>query len=186
MKNLFISTLAVLSIFISSISFGATVSFDFDSLTAGTVTSATPVSLNSFTTLSTDGEIEIGSPLFGGSGLNILGFGSGDAIFSFDTSAVSVTSITLEGSSNNVPVIITTFDLGGLVQDSIQTDNSWSLPATLTNTSPISSINVRLLESEISNLSITYSAVPVPAAIWLFGSGLIALAGLFRLKNRRL
>lgn len=35
----------------------------------------------------------------------------------------------------------------------------------------------------ISNIELTFSEVPIPAAAWLFGSGLIALAGLKRRKR---
>lgn len=38
---------------------------------------------------------------------------------------------------------------------------------------------------KISSLTVTTTVVPVPAAIWLFGSGLIALAGLSRRKVMR-
>ena len=39
------------------------------------------------------------------------------------------------------------------------------------------------LPSNIATVTITPSAVPVPAAIWLFGSGLIGLAGIARRKK---
>jgi len=182
MKKAIYTALAVMGLFASTLSNAATVAIDFNSLTASTITSTATTELNSFTTLSSDGEIEIGNPLFSGSTLTILGFGSGDAIFTFDAS-VAVTSITLGGISNNAAVDITTFDLSGAEQDFFRTDSGWTSATTLSNPNPIGSFSVRLLESEISSLSITYenvAAVPVPAALWLFGSGLIGLAGIAR------
>jgi len=100
-KKYFNTAIAVAGLLISTLSYGTTVSINFDSPTPGSVTAATPaVAPNSFTTLSTDGTIEIGPPLFGGPGLTVLGFSSSSkAIFSFDTSTVAVTSITLGGTS---------------------------------------------------------------------------------------
>ena len=184
MKKVIYTALAVMGLFASTLSNAATVAIDFNALTAGTITSTVTTELNSFTTLSSDGEIEIGTPLFGGSTLTILGFGAGDAIFTFDAN-VAVTSITLAGVSSNASVDITTFDLNGDQQDFFRTDNNWTSATTLSNLNPIGSFSVRLLESEISSISITYenvAAVPVPAALWLFGSGLIGLAGIARRK----
>ena len=38
--------------------------------------------------------------------------------------------------------------------------------------------------TEIAEVSLTTSVVPVPAAVWLFGSGLPGLAGFARRKSR--
>lgn len=37
--------------------------------------------------------------------------------------------------------------------------------------------------SEVTPLTVTFSAVPVPAAVWLFGSGLLGLIGVVRRKK---
>lgn len=185
MKKFFKASLALTGLFASTLSYGATISIDFNSLVLDSViTPTTPLELNSFTTLSTtSNELMIFNPMFGGTNLVI---GGEEAIFSFDTSAVAVTSVTLTGDSNNAPVTLTTFDLDGFEQDIFNTDYSWDIAATLSNSSPISSLTVILRESEISSMSITYNpvtTVPVPAAVWLFGSGLIGLAGIARRKK---
>jgi hypothetical protein len=37
---------------------------------------------------------------------------------------------------------------------------------------------------DLSHLSVYAPVVPVPAAVWLFGSGLLGLVGVARRKNR--
>ncbi len=48
----------------------------------------------------------------------------------------------------------------------------------------ISNFSGSLLPSNIATTTITPSAVPVPAAIWLFTSGIVGLVGVGRLKRK--
>ena len=137
--------------------------------------------LNDFTSLNTDGDLSFGSILDGVSPA-IASAGS-NAFFTFDATRVNVTGVSLSGWSNNVPVNISAFDLEGNLLLMEQTDNSWTNEVILSGIGSIYSLEVRLLESEISAMSITYqpvSAIPVPAAVWLFGSGLLGLAAAAR------
>ncbi|VAW67630.1 hypothetical protein MNBD_GAMMA08-3037 [hydrothermal vent metagenome] len=192
MKHLIISTFAVACLSISSLSQAITVDINFNSLPQANISPGDTYTINAFTTLTTEDFVGVGPGLFDET-ITAIGSGGGTAIFTFDTSAVNVTSISLGGASNNAPVTITTFDFIGDQLDTFDTDNNWTEIATLTNASPLSFFSVRLLESEISSLSFTYtnvdpgnggtSPVPVPAAIWLFGTGLIGLAGMLRRKR---
>jgi len=197
MKHAYIMAAFSASIFSISLANAATVTIDIDNIPEQLVTSTSNVSLNSFTSLTTNGELSIGPSFFSGEpNSGIGGSFSGDAIFTFDTSAVTVTEITLIGRSNNADVAITTFDLNGDLQDEFFTtdyldangnpDFSWTLPSTISNPSPVSQFMVELLEGEIYEVTFTYenvTAVPVPAALFLFGSGLIGLATIARRKQ---
>lgn len=184
MKRSLVAAFAVVGLCVSTLSQAATVSVDFSALPLGNINPGSSVTINSFTSLSTDGFVSIGTPMFGGPG-TVIGSAGSNAIFTFDTSTVAVTSISLTGASNNVPVTITSYDFAGDMLGITMTDNSWTSVATLTNSIPQSYFTVDLLESEINSLTITYdpvAAVPVPAAVWLFGSG---LAGLLTVSRRR-
>lgn len=185
MKGFLTSLALAAGLFAATASNAATVSINFNSLPQGDISSGDSVAINSFTTLSTDGFASIGSSIFGGDAITI-GAAGNSVFFVFDTSAVAVSNVTLSGRSNNAPVDIAAFDLNGSEVDFFQTDNNWTSAVSVSSLTPISAIDVLLLESEISSLSITYetvSAVPVPAAVWLFGSGLIGLAGVARRKR---
>ncbi len=192
MKHLIISTFAIACLSISSLSQAITVNINFNSLPQANIGPGDTYTINAFTTLTTEDFVGVGPGLFDET-ITTIGSGGGTAIFTFDTSAVNVTSISLGGASNNAPVTITTFDLIGDQLDTFDTNNNWTEIATLTNASPLSFFSVRLLESEISSLSFTYtnvdpgnggtSPVPVPAAIWLFGTGLVGLVGMLRRKH---
>jgi len=197
MKHAFLTAVFTASFFSISTSNAATVTIDIDNIAEQIVTGSSNVALNSFTSLTTDGELFIGPSMFSGEpNSGISGANFGDAIFTFDTSAVSVTGITLVGRSNNADVTITTFDLNGAFQDELFTgdflnsngnpDLGWTLPSTIDNPSPISQFIVELLEGEIYEMTFTYdeiTAVPVPAAVILFSSGLIGLAAVARRKQ---
>jgi len=140
--------------------------------------------LNDFTVLSTDGDLGFGSILDGVS--PAIGSAGSRAFFTFDTTLVDVTEVSLSGWSNNVPVDISAFDIEGNLLLMEQTDNSWSNEIILSEAGSIASLEVRLLESEISALSLTYqpvTAVPLPAAVWLFGSGLMGIAAAVRRRR---
>jgi len=196
MKKYAISIFAATCLSVSALSHAAIVNINFNSLTNANIGVGDAYAINAFTTLSTDGYVGIGPGIFD-STITAIGAAGSTALFTFDTTLVNVTSITLGGTSNNVPVTVTTFDLNGAQVDTIDTSNSWTELVALSSASPISYFSVRLLESEISRLSFTYadvasgsggngggvSTVPVPAAVWLFGSGLVGLVGAFRRKR---
>ena len=151
----------------------ATISLNFSTLPNG---SSTNVVVNDFLTISSASSFEI------------FPFGLQNAdldpiIFTFDTTKVDVSSVSLGGNSNNSPVNIEGF--GSLNSTFTSTSSGWSESVTIDGIGSISSISVRLLESGINSFQFDYvdvAAVPVPAAVWLFGSGLFALAGVARRK----
>lgn len=169
MKILSLSVLLAISSSVHS----ATVAYDFP--TSGSVTNINTLQLNSFTTLSADGTLAltpdgaIGAPA--------------TAVFTFDTAQADVTEFTIGGGSNNASVDVSVFDIDGNWLITETTDRFWTSDITITGVGSIGSVEVSLLESAIQSMSVTYqpvSAVPVPAAVWLFGSGVIGLAAVAR------
>jgi PKD repeat protein len=70
-----------------------------------------------------------------------------------------------------------------------QTALSFDASATHTYTSPgtytaILDVYDELGNSDLATLQITVNAVPVPSAVWLFGSGLIGLVGMARRRRK--
>lgn len=182
--NVLTKALALTIVSATSVS-AATFSVDFASLVGNY---SSPLVVNSFLTIDSDtanGNMIFveATDLFGGPNPGISAAGGPPISFLFDTTKVNVTSLTLNGRSNNVPV---TIDVFGSTNLSVDTSSAWSEITTITGSSAIYQVDVRLLESSISGFQFEYtpvSAVPVPAAVWLFASGLIGLAGVARNKK---
>jgi len=184
MKVLF-TVIAIVALFSSTLSFDVTSSVDFNTLPVGAIVERDVLYLNEFTQLTTNGKLNIKKSMFTDSSTTIQSSGLGDAVFYFDTSAVSVTGLYLMGASDNAPVIVTTFDFDGLKQNVITTNNTWSLPVMMTNENSMSGFRVSSKESEITGISLTYNKVlpvPLPVGVWLFGIGLIGLWAYNKLK----
>lgn len=172
MNKLTTSAAALSMLVASSAVSAATYTIDFASLPAGA-----PVNLDIGGLMSLSGNVFVDA--------NGIGSGFGYADFAF-SDTINVTGISLGGSSNNSPVNVVSFDANGLVLSDFFTSGNWTEQTDLSSTTPIARLTVKLAESTIENFTITYdqvSAVPVPAAVWLFVSGLIGLVGISRKKT---
>jgi len=116
--------------------------------------------------------------------------GSGLPIsFIFDTSRVSVTSVLIGGISDNTRIQLEAF--GSDFYGSRFTSAGWSEISGFSESlglGILSQVDVTLDRASVSSFTIEYdlvSAVPVPAAVWLFASGLIGLVGVGRLKKSK-
>jgi len=180
--NVLPKALAIAIASISSAS-AATYSVNFESLVGSY---SEPLAVTNFLTISFNGGGVLIEPedLFGNPVASITGFDNIPYSFIFDTSIVDVSSVSVGGISNNVPVTIDGF--GSILDTSIDTTNSWTEISDISAIGSISQIDITLLESSITSFQFEYenvAAVPVPAAVWLFGSGLIGLVGVARRKQ---
>lgn len=130
--------------------------------------------LDSFIRLLSDDGAEIHNPL---STPAALAFLSGEtAVFTFDDSQALVTQIDFQYSAGPR-------EEGGLTYTVFESDTG-SNSDTLYNSgdaeimgSSIVRLELTAPEGSAGNFLVTYTAVPIPAAAWLFGSGLVGLAG---------
>ncbi len=114
---------------------------------------------------------------------------AGDYIFSVDANAL--TGDVLLGTGGNRTLLDGTFSLfagsaSSPIMDVITTDDWMTL--TWTTTLSAGLLDVGLRTENLSTYSIAFdnfsiTPVPVPAAVWLFGSGLIGLIGVARRKK---
>lgn len=181
-QSIFLKALVLTFASISSAS-AATFTVDFDSLIGAY---PNPLAVTEFFTISsTGGEVSgfsvDSTDLFGNPGGAINRAGGPPIIFAFDTSKVNVTSILVGGISNNSPVQIDAF--GSLLNDTISTSNNWTEISQISGLGNISQVDITLLESSITSFQFEYTVVPVPAAMWLFGSGLLGLVGFARRRG---
>jgi len=78
------------------------------------------------------------------------------------------------------------YNNAGLV-DAVQTVNSGALSSLLFNRLVVDEVRLSsadFLNTNFDSFSIHAAVVPVPAAVWLFGSGLLALAGFAQRKKK--
>ena len=143
--------------FATSSSLADTTSIDFEALPPGFYFAGQTVAANSFTTISSEEGFVIGPSGFddGGDAITVSFFGSGDIIFTFDQSAVTVNDVTFTGRSNNSPVNFSVYGSSGALLYEQQTGPEWLLPTQLLG-GPLGSIGVQLLESEIRSLTINF------------------------------
>ena len=102
----------------------------------------------------------------------------------FDSSALSVSGLGTVGSTANWNADAS-FDLSSPTWDnvtSIKLSLASLLEASSSTLGEQASIQSKVVGSGM--LTIETTVVPVPAAVWLFGSGLIALAGLSRRRRK--
>jgi len=181
LNNLY-KALAIAIASISSAS-AATYTVDFDSLIGSY---SEPLAVTDFLTISYNGGgFSIDSTdIFSNPVASLSNFDSTPYTFVFDTTKVDVSSVSLGGISNNAGVPIDGF--GSILDTSIDTTNNWSEISTISGIGSISQIDVTLFEGSLTSFVFDYenvAPVPVPAAVWLFGSGLIGLVGVARRKQ---
>jgi len=102
--------------------------------------------------------------------------------FSFETSNLNMTDLTLPGVNSWQGDL--SYDMSTAMWD-----NANSIQLTLTTTlfaiSPDGDSTAVINQTLAgSSMGVSINTIPVPAAVWLFGSGLIGLAGIARRKNR--
>ncbi|GMQ88171.1 MAG: hypothetical protein BMS9Abin08_1398 [Gammaproteobacteria bacterium] len=109
--------------------------------------------------------------------------GVGDDLVLFEIGTPDAFSLTINGTTLSVAMTLDTGDkiTGGAQLNAIAIDlNDFGVAAD----AAISSIDVGLARGGASfALAGTLVAVPVPAAVWLFGSGLLGLVGVARRKK---
>jgi len=172
MNKLTTSAAALSMLVASSAVSAATYTIDFASLPAGA-----PVNLDIGGLMSLSGNVFVDA--------TSISSGRGIANFVF-SDTINVSLISLSGSANNSPVNIISYDRADNVIANMFTDNFWTTSTNVLSLEPIARLDVSLAEASINSFTITYeqvSAVPVPAAVWLFASGLIGLVGISRKKT---
>lgn len=136
--------------------------------------------LDSFIKLSSDDGAKIVNPV---SDPAALALSNTTAVFTFVDPQKLVTGIdfvysvgTTSGSNMTYEVFESDSSSasGTLINDP---DNDDPDPASITGTSIIR-LELTSPEGGAGNFLITYTAIPIPAAVWLFASGLIGLAGI--------
>ena len=166
---------------ISNVS-AATYTIDFGSITGSYSNS---LAVTDFLSISMPGGFFIDpTDIFGNPTPALTNANGTPVSFTFDTSRVNVSSLSLGGISNNAPVTIDVF--GSINNTSLSTSNNWTETTNVSGLGNIAQFDLTLLESSVTFVQFEYdpvSAVPVPAAVWLFGSGLIGLIGVARRKS---
>ena len=108
---------------------------------------------------------------------------SANAISSTEDYVIQSPFGTFTGSLGAAPIAMTTFNTAGTTLSSIFPLTSDGISGSPMTTAPFLGFNVNLDLTEISAVTVVYSPVPVPAAVWLFGSGLMGLVGFVRRRN---
>lgn len=123
-----------------------------------------------------DWSIELFAPNIDDGTPETFGFGSGDTILRGDAVSATLTELTFD---------FTTQRSGFLLLMSDSTGNFWCLETTLCPGADFSEQigvttggDVAQFENYTGEKVVFANAVPVPAAVWLFGSGLLGLIGL--------
>ena len=89
----------------------------------------------------------------------------------------------LSGSVGAVPMAMTTFNTAGTTLGSLFPLSSDGISGSPMTTSPFPGFNANFDFTSITATNNGVGAVPVPAAVWLFGSGLVGLAGVARRRR---
>jgi hypothetical protein len=140
-----------------------------------------------------DGDINIASTTGGGqfaifdneadliAGTPLLEITLFDRIIVDPTPPAATTSLTIFGTSSTLNITSSNFVFGALPSSG---SGSWVLGegTELSPGSNLWDITFADLSGPELNMVVDIQAVPVPAAVWLFGSGLIGLVGLARRK----
>jgi hypothetical protein len=138
-----------------------------------------PLGLNDFTTLSVDGNLVFEAFLSSGKAIASAG---NFAFFDFAYGVLIVKSVTISAPSN-ASVTAAAFDGADLVVDQQVSDNFFSTPLLVSSSGGISRLQVRLLKSEITVMSIELGAVPLPTPILLLASAVLGVAGVRRFRG---
>ena len=103
------------------------------------------------------------------------------AIFEFDESRALVTEISFAGSGANNGLTYTVFETES---DSTSQTGFNDFPALITGYDSIIRLELSALEGSAGAFNIIYTPVPLPAAAWLFGAGLVGLGGVSTRRHR--
>lgn len=180
---------------------GATVTEDFNSVAVGTSFIGTPLDLGGFTLERTisdfgplpTGIIDDGTGAFNVNGTNFASVQTatfiGDLVLNFDA---PIFAFGLDLKGFNDLVLRTSIWLDGEAYPGLTTEPADSPFRFLGFTSDTSFTSITFLANEgdgdafgIDNIEYsTVSAVPVPAAAWLFGSAILGMFGFSRRKTR--
>lgn len=178
-----LGTVLMVCVLVSGAARSATVSMSPDPASAGGIT---PFS-GSVTATLLSGDTSTNEYVFslGGAGA----FGSSYIFgFEFDNQPIGGVSVLLGVNSGMSAPIESFTDDGAFIQFQA-TPGSWSATATFhTVNTPTAGNLVWIEEFSLEGrtlLAFSTSAVPVPAAAWLFGSGLLGLVGVARRMNAR-
>lgn len=109
-------------------------------------------------------------------------FGSSLTSFSIDISTVAPSS-TLEVYDTNGVVLLSSIVAGYSGTDALETYFISSISGISGFSISTTSLSTLEGSTAIDNVIVTTTVVPVPAAVWLFGSGLIGLIGFARRKK---
>ena len=109
-------------------------------------------------------------------------FGSSLTSFSIDISTVAPSS-TLEIYDTNGVVLLSSIVAGYSGTDALETYFVSSISGISGFSIATTSLSTLEGNTAIDNVIVTTTVVPVPAAVWLFGSGLIGLIGFARRKK---
>lgn len=123
-----------------------------------------------------------------GGTFSLQSFFAGSRTQDFDTASVSTsfglaTGVEVTGTLENGNTVSTVFDFDYLNWDQFALTSSFDNLLSVTFTALGGSKAEFLIDDIVVNETFV-SSVPVPAAVWLFGSGLVALVGLGRRKSR--
>jgi hypothetical protein len=145
----------------------------------------------------TDGDVNFTYTTASGYSLGIFDVGDFDASqnnplmlnmsASADTILIVADGLNFNATSSVTSSSITLFDDNQFVialREDIS--NDWFEPISWFEISPNSNIyDITFSNGSVISIDATPTVIPVPAAVWLFGSGLIGLAGFIRRRRKR-
>ncbi len=167
---------------------------DFDALADGTEFHTTPLDVGPFT-LSMTGpaatspgrnEIDAPEPLFPQfdvDGTTIASVLTEDGVSLFLTFDVPITAFGVDLAAFNNSIIRTHIVVAGVTSIPPVIDDDLRFFGIISDAS-FSTVEFRGLENDGFGMdNVMYGTVPIPAAVWLFGSGLLGLVGIGRRKE---
>lgn len=101
--------------------------------------------------------------------------------FAFDETQALVTDISFSGHAGGGDLTYTVFETDAIF--STHTDTG-DFTAAITGYDSIIRLRLSAFEGSADNFAITYTVVPIPPSVWLFGSGMLGLAAIARRRAR--